>query len=160
MKIETQFSIGDKVFSIIHATRSVDLPCPACKGEGKIKYPDDTLRSCSECYGHKTKREYVQGHWYIEGLYTIGLVRFQEPKRDDTHNESYMCVETGVGSGSVYYGDRLFTEQEAAQAECDKRNEDEGVNIDRWNELVEQGYITHNEPRTIIREVSAEGELA
>lgn len=155
MKIETQFSVGDVVFSIIHATRSVDLPCPACKGEGKIEYPDGAKRICSECYNRKTKREYVEGHWYVEGCLTIGQVRFSH-STTDTHSETYMCVETGVGSGRVYYGDRLFPDMGTAQAECDKCNESEGVNIDRWNELVEQGYITHNEPRMVIRTIEGD----
>lgn len=144
MKIETRHSIGDKVFSIIHATRGAKLPCPACMGAGEIEYPDGEKRSCSKCFGRGTEIEWVQGHWYVNAELTIGQVRYQYPSRDSAP-DSYMCRETGIGSGSVYYGDTLFSTIEAAQHECDVRNEALGADLDRWNELVKQGKIV-NEP--------------
>ena len=36
--------------------------------------------------------------------------------------ENYMCVETGVGSGSVYYAKDLFLSYKDAMDECNRRN--------------------------------------
>jgi hypothetical protein len=35
---------------------------------------------------------------------------------EDYHPVSYMCLETGVGSGAVYYEHRMFDTEEAALA--------------------------------------------
>ncbi|KKM60599.1 hypothetical protein LCGC14_1540170 [marine sediment metagenome] len=40
------------------------------------------------------------------------------------YKESYMCNETGVGSGSAWHLDRLFATPEEAQAEAERRNEE------------------------------------
>jgi len=43
---------------------------------------------------------------------------------DGKIEESYMCRETGVHSGSVYYIRNLLPSKESAQIECDQRNEE------------------------------------
>ena len=68
------------------------------------------------------------------GPLTIGMVRAEltdSPGTDpDTmfdnykphqcsQDNSYMCVETGIGSGSGYAEDRLFSTREGAQAKLD-----------------------------------------
>ena len=64
-----------------------------------------------------------------------------------------MCEETGIGSGSIHYGNRLFLTIEDAQVECDRRNEEEGNSLDRWNELAKQGLIV-NPTKYVIRDVT------
>ncbi len=36
--------------------------------------------------------------------------------------EQYMCAETGIKSGTLYYANMLFATEEEAQKLCDKRN--------------------------------------
>ena len=37
-------------------------------------------------------------------------------------NVSYMCYETGIGSGTIHYEGSLYPTLEEAQAECENRN--------------------------------------
>lgn len=41
------------------------------------------------------------------------------------YEESYMCVESGIGSGSIFHSPDAFSTREEAQAEADKRNAEE-----------------------------------
>lgn len=85
-------------------------------------------------------RVYVIGgnyeHWLVKGPLTIGKVSkeitfspgregetmFDNYKPQNREEESYMCVETGIGSGSFYSVDKVFHSETEAQEECDKRN--------------------------------------
>ena len=50
-------------------------------------------------------------------------IAFENYKAKKGEEERYMCVETGVGSGSVWYPESMFRTSEEAQTECDKINE-------------------------------------
>ena len=46
-------------------------------------------------------------------------------KGGDSFKASYMCYESGIGSGSVYYEGELFLNSEEADEECANRNKEE-----------------------------------
>ena len=72
---------------------------------------------------------YGNGGELAEGPFTIGLVRaectdspgiegetlFDNYKPQRSNKAEYMCIETGIGSGSVYHEDRLFVTFQEAQ---------------------------------------------
>jgi len=96
MILNTKFNIGDKVFC-------------ACERGNKI---------------------------ILEGPFTIGSVRksvtdspgregetiFDNYKPRKSEEESYMCVETGIGSGQLFYAENLFSTCEEAVEEFKKLN--------------------------------------
>lgn len=119
---ETKFSIGDVVYRASIATVTKQHPCPDCKGSRKWKAIspagseyDFTCPRCSSSYqsNRDLSLSYAQCEPSINCL-TIGSVRV------DTHERKgnqYMCLETGVGSGNIYYESDLFhTEDEALKA--------------------------------------------
>jgi hypothetical protein len=145
MKFETQHSFGDVVYNIWRATEKVFVECGFCES-GKIIGKDGTLRSCPECRGRNGEYHHKNLRWRIVGQLTIGEIRVEARAEDlqgfnpDTifdnygpqegfYKESYMCRETGIGSGSVYRGEVLFKTKEEAQAECDRLNEEEAGNV-------------------------------
>ncbi len=120
MAIETKFQIGDVVYYATTAETVGKLPCPDCRdtrtwqavSPGGRGYTFGCPR-CSANYAahHELSLRYNE-HKPAARRLTIGSVRY------DSHGVecpvSYMCVETGVGGGSVYNESRLFaTEAEA-----------------------------------------------
>ena len=85
MKFESKFNIGDKVFP---AYGSDIILYPITIGKIKVEHTDSPGREGEEL--------------------------FDNYKRQNDYKEEYMCVETGIGSGSVYNGERLFKNREGA----------------------------------------------
>lgn len=137
MKIETKFSNGDRVYAITSERVKVWHPCGFCGATGRIAGADATDRSCPECVGRRGSYTYEDKGWNVELMpLTIGQVRVEitetpgsgdpdeifdnfKPRTD--YDERYMCVETGVGSGTLHNGEKLFATREAAIAACDER---------------------------------------
>lgn len=123
MNIPTpKFAKGDKVFFATTYMTKHTVPCPDCDGSGKwpIKSPagNDFTISCARCYSY-CEPEMALSWPTFEGSVkelTIGSVRL------DTESDtpiSYMCHETGVGSGSVYNGRDFYADKETAQKAAD-----------------------------------------
>lgn len=117
--IETKFSIGDVVYRAGITTATKKHACPDCGGSqkwkaispagGEYQFPcprctgvymgNDDLSLTYTCYEPNVTR------------LTIGSIRVDT---SSDHRNEYMCVETGVGSGSIYYEADLFHTQEEA----------------------------------------------
>ena len=118
--IETKFSIGDVVYFASTKTERKQHPCPDCLGTKKWKaispaggeYQFDCPR-CSASY--RADRELSLDYTIFAPIairLTIGSIR-----TDSADKTQYMCLETGVGSGSIYNESILFlTEDEALKA--------------------------------------------
>lgn len=119
---EPKWRIGERIWAA-HVEFGLDeLDCPDCLGYGKwtVKSPAGTKGEveCPRCGGRKSlKIETRLGK--VQQL-TIGSIRIDTA---DHRGEvvSYMCAETGVGSGTVYEEGRLFATEEEAQQEADRR---------------------------------------
>ena len=85
MKFESKFNIGDKVYP---AYGSDIILYPITIGKIKIEHTDSPGREGEEL--------------------------FDNYKRQNDYKEEYICVETGIGSGSVYNGERLFKNRDDA----------------------------------------------
>jgi len=140
MKIETRYNFGDKVWPIRLGQQCVTTSCTGCRGVGKILLLDGTSGICPLCHGKGSRSEYRPMAWMIDGgPYTVGKIEvaitdskgmyedgeeaiFENYKAQTNRRESYMCVETGIGSGTCYYVHHLFPTQEKAQKACDRLN--------------------------------------
>jgi len=115
---ENKFKKGGKVFiGDVEYTDSY-IACPDCLGTLKwlVVFADDTsekvdCQTCKRGYEPPTGRIGIKNHRAVVREYTIGSVRY-----DDTNKEpySYMCEETGVGSGRVYYENQISDNKEEA----------------------------------------------
>lgn len=120
--IETKFSVGDAVYHAWTESEVRRHPCPDCLGSRKWKAvsPAGTeyefgCPRCGSQYRHDSDLDLAYRVFAPRASkMTIGSVR------TDTHSKEgneYMCLETGVGSGSIYREPRLFhTEAEALAA--------------------------------------------
>jgi len=124
----------DVVYTIIDGRRSVTtwVRCTFCTGhkDGTSAFSKRTMVTgmdgqttfCPICRGNGGKSVSLPGvEWQVYQKLTIGYVRL-EFSLSEGLKESYMCEETGIGSGRVYRVHNLYPHRRAAQKECDKRN--------------------------------------
>lgn len=141
--LTTKFNVGDVVWRP-HA-RQIDIthPCPDCLGLGKWQAISPGGRGylfacprCSRWASSDARIGLMDSRWEPHASrLTIGSVGFSPED-----GPRYMCVETGIGSGNVYYEHDLFESEDAAmtaaKAECEinaaKRAEDRAKNPSRW----------------------------
>lgn len=142
MKINTKYSLNDRVFLIESKKEHFLLPCTACSGEGFIDLNNGKRHLCPECYGRKSHTNYKSEKWLPSMELTIGKItastmnidktgmfdNIGEYKEGNTTKEIvYMAYETGIGTGTNWPENRLFSDKEQAQVECDKRNKEEAI---------------------------------
>lgn len=136
--IETKYSVGDTVYHAGTTTERKQHPCPDCKGtrfwsatspagaEYKFACP-----RCSTQYSSfdDLRLDYTAAVPAVTRR-TIGSIEVNTARDAYNHGPRYMCIETGVGSGSVYEEASLFeTEEEALAAatlDANARNTEEG----------------------------------
>jgi hypothetical protein len=117
LPIQPKYSVGQTIYKAYALWEEMREQCPDCLGtkEWSVKTPrGETFEiPCNTCE---------------EGWYSTGTIRVWKdaPKVEsltigsiliDTRDEkpiSYMCHETGVGSGSIHYEDTLFLIREEA----------------------------------------------
>ena len=123
-----KYAIGDTVFRARCDERKTTLPCPDCLGTGKWKATSpggtEVDMDCPRCKRDNYEASLSLQAWTFHPrteCLTIGRVS-TEANRDGSTHVQYMCVETGVGSGSVYREELLHATEpearEAAEAEC------------------------------------------
>lgn len=128
---------GDKVY-VGQCEYSADfIGCPDCLGTLKwtVVFADGEAleiqcQTCKKGYAPATGTIEIYKHKPIVRHYTIGSVRFNDT---DKYPYSYMCEETGVGSGSVYYENQVFELYEDALTYAKKEYEERMIAIAQNN---------------------------
>lgn len=130
MDFHTKFNLGDTVYQVNSYVKPEQIKCKACDGKGRIEVNGNTF-TCNSCHGYGSDTFYPVKQWHInDGIGEIGKVAvacYGEKWISDGNKEyceRYMLDISGVGSGTIYYGEDLFKTYEEASAECDKRNID------------------------------------
>lgn len=133
--IETKYAIGDVVFYATTDAVTKQHPCPDCKDTRKwkalspagVEY-DFACPRCSVSFlgNNDLTLRYSSFEGRVSKL-TIGSVR------TDSHSDrkvQYMCLETGVGSGSVYDEADLFPYQDMAMEAAKAKAASMNVNVE------------------------------
>ncbi len=137
MEFKTKFNFGEKVHQIWLDQKKQWVDCEFCSGSGVIVGSNDEERGCPVCYSRRGAYKVIGNEHSIQKVLTIGEIRV-EARCDYTpgydyvfdnygpqeayQKESYMCYESGIGSGTIWPADKLFHTEEEAQAECDRLN--------------------------------------
>lgn len=123
MIIETKYSIGDKVWLASTTTERRQHDCPDCNNTKQWKAispaGEEYTFACPRCSAsyksnHELSLDYSAFTPTVRQL-TIGSVRHNSHPGSYDHGTQYMCVETGVGGGSVYDEAKLFPTKEEAE---------------------------------------------
>lgn len=121
--ISTKYSVGDVVYKAGTISTQKRHPCPDCKGTRSWQAISPGGRgytfSCPRCGGGYQQNNDLSLNYaayvpHVDTL-TIGSVRVDTHADCDEGPVSYMCVETGVGSGSVHREKTLFETREEAE---------------------------------------------
>ncbi len=139
MILQSKYDLNQEVYVIQKDHKQEWIKCPACGGNGHVTLLNGD-RTCPECYGRAGHYVNRQLEWQVKGMLTIGQIRHEitniEPddifdnvghyKEGNTKTKvqymQYMAYETGVGSGTLYYEDKLFPTLDDAEIECNKLN--------------------------------------
>jgi|AntAceMinimDraft_18_1070375.scaffolds.fasta_scaffold463935_1 hypothetical protein len=131
MEFNSEFEPLQKVWPIARIRREVFVMCSFCAGTGNIKGVDGERATCPKCHGNGGKARHKGEKWSVQPSLTVGEIRLIHIVPDPAFlpgvsrtEEEYMCIETGIGSGTIYHGEHLFASLESAKAECYKRNEE------------------------------------
>lgn len=132
-----KFQLGDEVFVPGLDSTTMKHPCPDCGGTGTWTVQSATganfTIACPRCampYSRLPAGMELTYRGYAPRVAClhIGQVRMEWPRSHDDARDavSYMCTETGVGSGSIYYESQLYADREeaerVAQAQADAKN--------------------------------------
>lgn len=121
--ITTKFSIDDTVYHAYTTTERKQHPCPDCLGSRKWEAKSPAGReyqfACPRCGSDYQSESSLSLHYSVftpaVRRLTIGQVEAHAGGSESKNR--YMCAETGIGSGSVYYEQDLFaTEADALEA--------------------------------------------
>ncbi len=114
MKIQARFSKGDVVYSAYTEYSANWVSCPDCLGTLKwaVVFADGEMvevpcQTCKRGYEPPTGKIDTQMWKPVVRKVTIGAIRY-DGERKEEEQFSYMCEETGVGSGRVYYDKDLY----------------------------------------------------
>ena len=124
MIIQTKYKLSQTIWFICNKREQIDYPCPTCKGVGEVKINDTPPRSCPDCWGKRIRTKWEDTKWLVELPMVIGQVRCEITGKPDEiqQKNQYMCYESGIGTGSIYFEKDLFPTKESAEAECKERN--------------------------------------
>lgn len=147
--IETRYSIGEVVFLACTTRTTKQHPCPDCKDTRRWQAISPAgfgyLFACPRCSVSYSRWDdlslkYQAAAPYVRQL-TIGSVQYNSEPGSYDHGARYMCRETGVGSGSVYKEADLFTTEEEARKESERRaaheNSTDTFIVERFNKTLE-----------------------
>lgn len=147
--LDTKYSVGDVVYHANITTTRKQHPCPDCLGTKKWKAISPaggefefTCPRCSTSYRHDHGMA-LEYSTYVPctNKLTIGSIKVDTAPWNGHSAVQYMCVETGVGGGSVYDEARLFpTEAEAtvaAQLMADAQNTGSEWIVSLYNRTLE-----------------------
>lgn len=125
--IQTKYSIGDVVYWATTITEKRTRPCPDCAGTKKWKALSpaggEYEFACPRCSANYfSQRDLsLDYHEYTPHAVPMRIGSVRVDTADSDYGTSYMCLETGVGSGSIYREADLFqTKEEALTAAAAK----------------------------------------
>lgn len=117
--IQPKYGVGQKVYAVHVSWLPEKVMCPDCLGkrEWSVTLPSgETFQHpCNTC----------RSGWEVTGLVTnyadrakIDMLTIGSIQVDTASDEPvrYMCVETGVGSGTIHYEKSLHADRESADA--------------------------------------------
>ena len=145
MQIKTKYNLGEQVYPIRLGRHSEHIKCKICEGKGEVTINNtEKIISCPECYGQGGRTVWLNDKWgvCVGSIGYIGKISveiydkaYEEGKRE----YRYMLDSTGVGGGTLWKEDMLFTTKEEAEKECEIRNNSSEKKVEQPSYLQQGG---------------------
>lgn len=125
--LTTKFAVGDKVFRSGTMTIRKQHPCPDCKGTRKWQATSPAggvfEMACPRCTERYRSEEGLSLEYseFIPAVNTLTIGSIRVDTNDADRPVSYMCRETGIGSGTIHYEADLHATEEEAQAVAEEK---------------------------------------
>lgn len=138
MKAKPLYEIGDRVYAAQSNYAKERTKCPYCDGTGywTLKTALEEIQvACGVCGGpwDEVRGYLTNSKWKGEVInLTIGQIRVEEG--NEKCKIQYMCEETGIGSGSLWYENKLFRDYNEARMAADEEAKETEENIIEQNE--------------------------
>lgn len=117
-EITIKYGLGDRVYSAFHHSATRSEVCPDCLGTKNCVVTFAGGESY-ECGCVTCKRQLVSTGTILVDVQTPAVKTLTIGQVGYENGEGrYMCKETGIGSGSVYYDSTLFSTYEEAFEEA------------------------------------------
>ena len=124
MKIKTKHSIGDVVYRSGTRNTQKQHPCPDCMGSKQwvaiSPAGSEYTFACPRCQGGYISNQ-VASLRYLEHIADVSELTIGSVRTDSNTGITYMCEETGVGSGTVYDEESLFSKNREAQIDAEHK---------------------------------------
>ncbi|MDR7032396.1 hypothetical protein [Mesorhizobium sp. BE184] len=136
--LTTKYSVGDVVYHASTTSEKKRHPCPDCLGTTKWKATSpaggEYEFACPRCAAqYNSDRDLMLDYSafvpYVQKL-TIGSIQVNTAKGAYDEGARYMCLETGIGGGSVYDEARLFPSEDEATAAAQAIADGQNVSVD------------------------------
>lgn len=141
-----RYRLGQVVYAGTVESRSETVTCPDCLGTNRWKAitpggQEIDLR-CPACESYSGRRSTTRTVWFgrAKGL-TIGAVRIDTTELEAGAQTSYMCEETGIGSGALWRERDLFLTPAEAQVAADAKAADMQAKHDAQPHVEQQRRI-------------------
>ena len=119
MKLESKYDLNNFVHSIERKSVEKSITCSDCDGTGFIKTLSNNKVKCTFCH-YGTISKFEKEKWLVGSILTIGKIAITKEKL--FIGVTYMCKETGIGAGTVWKENLLWSTKDLAQLECDRLN--------------------------------------
>lgn len=125
MIIDTKFNVGDNVYLGRAEWTSEMVECPSCKGTGYwnvVGHAGTWQASCQVCKDYSNWSDTARGKGQVKRSgrramvtpLTVGSIQLDTNREEETR---YMCVETGIGTGTCCEGDWLYVMSDGSRGE-------------------------------------------
>jgi hypothetical protein len=134
-----KFSMGQIVYTVKQSTGLMSIECKLCEGKQFLQVKDRSIK-CPDCFGRGTSEVKIPIEYVADkNPLTIGQMRvcitdskglageslFDNYKPQKSLREEYMCIESGIGSGAIYWSEKLSATLAEAEAMAEKMNSEE-----------------------------------
>lgn len=128
-----RYSIGATVFSASVKFEAEKFSCPDCLRTGRwnVRSPVglEAMVECPRCRGTGVLDQEGRVAQVLE--LTVGSIQINTAGDYDDKYIRYMCNETGVGSGTIWSEDSLFSSREEALLIAERRTEEARLELDK-----------------------------
>lgn len=124
MKIETKYNLGEELWGASNTREVIYGDCPDCEKVAGVLLSDGSSIECPTCdiWGRGRLRVGYEDTYKVEFIGNVGKISTEHKKY--TQDIRYMCVKTGINSGTLWPEEKVARSEAECQEICDRLNKE------------------------------------